>query len=76
LGFVDFAFNAMVIRQIRLEVDVAAKMGEEELVLLVQRDSGAEDAKVKRVARHDEALVAALASGDADEDHGWRCNLV
>jgi hypothetical protein len=42
---------AMVIRQIRLEVDVAAKMGEEELVLLVQRDSGAEDAKVSRRER-------------------------
>ena len=66
----------MVLRQIRLEVDVAAKMGEEELVLLVWRDSGAEDAKVKRVARHDEAFVAALASGDADEDHGRRCHLV
>ena len=53
MGFVDFAFNAMVIRQIRLEVDVAAKMGEEELALLVQRDAGAEGAKVKRVPRHD-----------------------
>jgi hypothetical protein len=36
----------MILRQIRLKVDVAAKMGEEELVLLVQRDSGTVDAKV------------------------------
>jgi hypothetical protein len=43
----------MVLGQIRLEVDVAAKMGEEELALLVQRDAGAEGAKVTRVARHD-----------------------
>ena len=35
----------MVLRQIHLEVDVAAKMGEQELVLLVQRYSGAKTRK-------------------------------
>ena len=54
----------MVFRQIRLEVDLAASIREDELVLLVQRDSGASDVNGKLVGRNDdidEALVSTLA---------------
>ena len=49
----------MVFRQIRLEVDLAASIREDELVLLVQRDSGASDVPVngKRFGRNDDSDI-------------------
>ena len=45
-------------------------MREEQLVLLIQKVAAAEDAEVEFVGRHDEAIAAPVASGDADEDRG------
>jgi hypothetical protein len=49
----------VVLHQLLLEVFVAAKMREEQLVLRVQRRALAKDAKDKVVGRLDEASAAA-----------------
>ena len=65
----------MVLYQLPLEVLVAAKVREEQLVLRVQRRALAKDAKVEVVGRLDEAS-AAPASGHRDEDMGRRHRFI
>ena len=62
--------------QLLLEVLVAAKVREEQLVLRVQRRALAKDAKVEVVGRLDEASAAAPASGHRDEDMGRRYGFI
>ena len=72
LGFLA----AVVLHQLLLEVLVAAKVREEQLVLRVQRRALAKDAKVEVVGRLDEASAAAPASGHRDEDMGRRYGFI
>jgi hypothetical protein len=66
----------VVLHQLLLEVVVAAKVREEQLVLRVQRRALAKDAKVEVVGRLDEASAAAPASGHRDEDMGRRYGFI
>ena len=66
----------MVLHQLLLEVLVAAKVREEQLVLWVQRRALAKDTKVELVGRLDEACAAAPASGHRDEDMGRRYGFI
>ena len=66
----------MVLHQLLLEVLVAAKVREEQLVLRVQRRALAKDTKVELVGRLDEACAAAPASGHRDEDMGRRHRFI
>jgi hypothetical protein len=66
----------VVLDQLLLEVLVAAKVREEQLVLRVQRHALAKDAKVELVGRLDEAFVAAPASGHRDKDMGRRHRFI
>jgi len=68
--------SAVVLHQLLLEVLVAAKVREEQLVLRVQRRALAKDAKVEVVGRLDEASAAAPASGHRDEDMGRRYGFI
>ncbi len=68
--------SAVVLHQLLLEVVVAAKVREEQLVLRVQRSALAKDAKVELVRRLDEASAASPASGHRDEDLGRRHRFI
>ena len=69
-------FKICDLHQLLLEVLVAAKVREEQLVLRVQRRALAKDAKVELVGRLDEASAAAPASGHRDEDMGRRHRFI